>query len=203
MCDDCRAQHARPIPRCTRCALPLASGQRLCGACQTEPPPYERVVCVADYGFPWDRLIADFKFHGRVELAAALAAPLGDALGDAAAWPDRIVPVPLAPRRLRERGYNQAWELARRIARRFGRRADAGVLQRPIDGAPQAGLDRRERLRAMRGAFVVAPGAAVGGERIAVIDDVLTTGATAAAAANALLGAGAAAVQVWVIARTP
>ena len=166
------------------------------------PPPFERTRCVADYGFPWDGLIGAFKFHRRVELAPMLAARLTTSLEADAAWPDVVVPVPLAPRRLRDRGYNQAWEVARRVARAIDKPASARALGRPRDGAHQVALGRDERQRELRAAFVVDDADAIRGRRVALVDDVFTTGATAAAATHALLSAGALAVHVWVLART-
>ena len=159
---------------------------------------------MADYGFPWDRLIADFKFHGRAELAAALAALMSDATADAAPV-SLVLPVPLARQRLAERGYNQAWELARRIARHQQVAARHDLLIRALEGLHQAELTRAERLANLRAAFVVEPRlrSELRGRRVALVDDVLTTGATAREAARALLQAGAAAVDVWVFARTP
>jgi ComF family protein len=157
-----------------------------------------------DYGAPWDRLIAGFKYGGQVDLADTLSARLHQALDDeSAAWPDLVVPVPLATERLAERGYNQAWELARRVARRVGRPATAMALQRPLARAPQAGLGRQERRRNLQGAFSVPDASRVAGLRVALVDDVLTTGATVAEATQALRAAGARAVQVWALARTP
>jgi ComF family protein len=139
-----------------------------------------------------------------VDLAGALADRLHGSLEPAAAaWPDLVVPVPLATERLAERGYNQAWELARRVARRAGRPASPFVLERHLARVPQAGLGRTERRRNLQGAFQVADASKVAGRRIALVDDVVTTGATVAEAAGALMAAGAAAVQVWALARTP
>jgi ComF family protein len=192
------------MPRCDGCGLRLARAGLRCGACQATPPPFERACCAVDYGQPWDRLITAFKFHGRVELAGPLAERLYDALdADARAWPHCVLPVPLAPARLAARGYNQAWELARRVAARVGAAADATALVRPLDSTPQAGLARAERLRNLARAFRVARPQAVAGRRVVLVDDVLTTGATAIAATRALLDSGAAAVQVWALARTP
>jgi ComF family protein len=199
LCADCLGRFAPQRPRCTRCALPLDGGARVCGECLRDPPPFEHTACVADYGFPWDRLIADFKFRGSVELAGALAASLADAVAALPA-PDLVLPVPLSARRLAERGYNQAWELARRLRRP----ARADVLQRPIDSAHQADLSRAGRLANLRAAFVVDARRRrlLAGRRVALVDDVFTTGATARCAAAALRHAGAGAVDVWVLART-
>ncbi len=163
-------------------------------------------MCAVDYGFPWDQLISQFKYHGHTSLAAPLAGLLQHAVqGSAARPPHCVLPVPLAPQRLAERGYNQAWELARRVAAALHLPAHAQWLLRPLDAAHQAKLGRAERQRNLRTAFMVEPQhrAALQGLRVALVDDVMTTGATVAEAASTLRRAGAAAVDVWVVARTP
>ena len=116
-----------------------------------------------------------------------------------------MLPVPLAPQRLAERGYNQAWELARRVAHSLGCRSDARLLERPLAAAPQAELRLAQRLTNLRGAFVPNPARRVSlhGQHVAVVDDVMTSGATLREAAAALRRAGAARVDAWVLARTP
>jgi predicted amidophosphoribosyltransferase len=111
----------------------------------------------------------------------------------------------LSRERLAQRGYNQAWELARRLAQRLGLKARADALNRPVHLAGQAEQDRAARLQRLRGVFQLSPQgrAWVAGQRVALVDDVLTTGATAAEAARALLAGGAAEVEVWAFARTP
>lgn len=234
MCAACCSRFAPRLPRCRQCALArvgLATGdgsakgqtdgrvdrqhvdgrvEGRCGACLVAPPAYSHAVAAADYGFPWDRLIARLKFEQAPELARPLAELLAQAAGERIAqpgWPrpDLVLPVPLAPRRQAERGYNQAWELARRIAPRLGLKAEPLLLERWRETPHQVGASRAERLRNLGDAFLVDPArrAALAGRRIALVDDVLTTGVTAQAAAQALLAAGAADVQVWVIARTP
>jgi ComF family protein len=209
LCADCQGRFAsNPVLRCPRCALPQAMGA-VCGHCLREPPPFDRCVAAADYGFPWDRLIAGFKFNGRAEWAGLLADVLAQALardlrpGDVPAT--LVLPVPLSATRLRERGYNQAWELARRLAATRGVPAQALWLQRLRDTPHQVGLSRRERERNLRDAMWVTPEGQAGlaGRHVALVDDVMTTGVTAAAGALALKAAGAATVQVWVVARTP
>ncbi|MFO1273840.1 MAG: ComF family protein [Rubrivivax sp.] len=206
LCDDCVSRFGAPRPRCVACALPVPAGVERCGECLRDPPPFEHTVCAADYGFPWDRLVSAFKFDAQVDLAGPLAGRLAAAVRAAGRpLPDLVLPVPLAPRRLAERGYNQAWELARRVARDLGLPAQADALARPLETAHQADLPRAERMRNLRAAFVVEPRARgrLAARRVALVDDVLTTGATAREATRALLAAGAAAVQVWVLARTP
>ncbi|MDP1901656.1 MAG: ComF family protein [Rubrivivax sp.] len=206
LCADCISRFAAPRPRCQRCGLRMGVESPACGDCLRDAPPFEHTVCAVDYGFPWDGLVAAFKFHGRVELAFALAALMARAVHAAGRpAPHWVLPVPLSPRRLAERGYNQAWELARTLAATLGLRADAGLLLRHGDTAHQADLGRAERQRNLRSAFMVEPRrrTELQGARVALVDDVMTTGATVREAAALLRRAGAAAVDVWVLARTP
>jgi ComF family protein len=206
LCADCVTRYAAPRPRCACCGITLGLPAPRCGDCLRDPPPFEHTVCVADYAFPWDALIGDFKFHRRAELASLLAARLVAAVRAAALPPPALVlPVPLSPGRLAERGYNQAWEVARRTAAALQLPTDATLLQRPLETAHQAELGRSERQRNLRTAFMADPRrrAALQGARVALVDDVMTTGATAREASSVLLRAGAAAVDLWVLARTP
>jgi len=206
LCTVCIERFAAPQPRCGRCGLRLAAPAPACGACLADPPPFTACVVACDYGFPWDRLIAAFKFEGRVELAAPLSRRLVQALHAAdAALPDWVLPVPLAPLRLAERGYNQAWELARRVADALQRPCHAGVLQRHADGTHQAALGLAERRRNLRGAFIAQGTRQVSlhGAHVAVVDDVMTSGATLAEAALALQRAGVRRIDAWALTRTP
>jgi ComF family protein len=205
VCDRCVTRFAPELPRCRRCGLRTGTAVALCGACLADPPPFDACSVGCDYAFPWDSLIADFKFSARVELAAPLAQRLLEAVRrDGGPLPQWVLPVPLAPQRLAERGYNQAWELARRVARGLGCQADARLLDRPLAGAHQAELGLAQRLKNLRGAFVPNPHRRVSmhGQHVAVVDDVMTSGATLRVAAAALRRAGAARVDVWVLART-
>jgi ComF family protein len=206
LCSRCVAQFAAPVLRCGHCGLRLGLPAPACGHCRHERPPFEYTVCAVDYAFPWNRLIGAFKFHTRAELAGALAGRLLQAVHRAGvARPDIVVPIPLGARRLAERGYNQAWELARPVAAALGIAADATLLSRPLDTGPQAELDRHQRLLNLRTAFMVDPArrAEIRSRRVALVDDVMTTGATVREASATLLRAGAASVQVWALARTP
>jgi ComF family protein len=172
----------------------------------TSPPAFDAALAGVDYAHPWDHLVARFKFHAALDLAAPLAARL------VCAWeaaglpvPEVLVPVPLAGARLRERGYNQAWEIARRLARTLGCPADAHLLLRLRDTPHQLAFPPERRATNVRAAFAVEPTrlAELRGRRITLVDDVMTTGATAAEIARELKQAGATAVDVWVAARTP
>jgi ComF family protein len=204
VCSDCVARFAPAAARCARCALPSTSP--LCGACLAVPPHFASALAAVEYAFPWDALITRFKFRGGLDLAPALAALLvADVRRTMRPLPSLIVPIPLGPARLRERGYNQAWELARRVGRALRCKTDPRLLLRTVDTPHQLSLARGERARNVRGSFAVdARGQhQLRGLDIALVDDVMTTGATAGEAAQVLLQAGAASVSVWVVARTP
>jgi len=206
LCGACGEHFASRGHRCSRCALPLATGLDACTDCVREPPPFERCLCVADYGFPWQGLIARFKYGQAPELAALLAAALrASAARDEAPRPQAFVALPLSPRRLAERGYDQAWELARQLGRQHGLPAHARALERRFDAPPQARSSRAQRMRNLQGAFAVPARAQrlVEGRHLALVDDVMTTGASAREAARALRAAGAGRVDLWVVARTP
>ena len=178
-----------------------------CGACLTRPPPWDAAVCAEDYAFPWDGLIGELKFEGRTERVPLLAGRLLQVLRDApsAHAVDLVLPIPLSELRLRERGFNQAWEIARRVARSLRLPSRADVLVRTMNTPPQAGLSRAARATNLQGAFDVRPSMrkVVDGRRVAIVDDIMTTGATFAAACVALRSAGATTVSVWAVARTP
>ncbi len=213
LCADCRARFAAPRLRCARCALVLGSAAAACGACQQQPPPFARTVCAVDYAFPWSGLVAAFKFRARPELARPMAELMAELMTQSlpqaslhhAPLPQYVLPVPLSPARLAERGYDQAWELARALARRLGLPAENRLLQRLVDGERQSALGRAQRQQHLAGAFLVDPlqRAALAGRHVALVDDVMTTGATLREAAHTLLRAGAAEVSAWVFARTP
>ncbi len=163
-------------------------------------------MAALDYSHPWDALIARFKFNAALDLAPMLSACLLEAVRHSeVAHPSLLLPVPLSAQRLRERGYNQAWELARRIGRAIHCQADARLLLRVKDSPHQLVFPRGQRAANVRSAFAVEPlrRSELRGRHVALVDDVMTTGATAAEATRVLLQAGAASVQVWVVGRTP
>ncbi len=177
-----------------------------CGEYLRHPPPFEHAVAAVEYESPWSDLVRRFKFDAALDLADAIAQRKLDAIGRSAApRPDLVLPVPLAYERLRERGYNQAWELARRIAPALGCESNTRLLLRTKHTAHQLSLPPAERAANVRGAFAIEPRRQqmLRGRRVAVVDDVMTTSATLAEVARTLLQGGAASVQVWVLARTP
>jgi ComF family protein len=169
----------------------------VCGACLAAPPRYARVTALHAYEFPVDALVQAYKYRGQLALARVFGAALAAAAPPGA---DAIVPMPLAPRRLAERGYNQALEIARVVA--AARRVPllAHACRKVVETPPQAALPWAERAGNVRRAFVCD--ADLRGRRVAVVDDVLTTGATLDELARVLRRAGAVEVEGWVVART-
>ncbi|WP_133650018.1 ComF family protein [Paraburkholderia flava] len=211
LCAGCDAAYwNEPRLRCRVCAIPLggfrraaASGYR-CAECIAQPPPFDATFALADYRPPLDALALGLKFRARLmlakEFARRLARTADDAL-DTSHRLDVIAPVPLARRRLVERGYNQAWEIARPFARALAVPADATLLVRTLDTAPQSQLDRIARSHNVGAAFVVAK--PVRGLHVGIVDDVMTSGATLDALARMLKAAGARRVTGFVALRTP
>jgi ComF family protein len=203
LCTGCRAD--LPVNRhaCARCALPLPAAAPLCGRCLKHPPPWSAAAAPLVYADPVDRLLLRYKFAGQLPAGALLGELMAAELArsGAAGAVDLVVPVPLHRSRLAERGYNQAWEIARQVARSLERRADPRLLERIRATPAQAGLGAAARRRNVRDAFRAEP--AVRGLRIALVDDVVTTGATVRAATLALRAAGALDVVVWAVARAP
>jgi ComF family protein len=204
LCAGCARNLCRNAHACACCAEPLpesAPPGSLCGRCQRSAPAFD--VCRAPYLYapPLDGLLTGLKFNARLAHGRLLATLLADAIRTPGFDPpDVLVPVPLHRTRLRERGFNQALELARPAAQALGIPLDPEVLARARPSAPQSGLQRSLRHANVRGAFVVARAPRV--RSIALIDDVLTTGHTASEAAAVLKRAGVARVEVWVVART-
>ena len=203
LCSTCAAQFARSQARCERCALPLAGGAQVCGACLREPPPVDTCLSAVTYQWPWTECLARFKFRQDTGLAGTLATLLlrTPGVAGALARADAVLPLPLAPERLAERGYNQALLLARRLASR-GLHAD--LLLRTRHTPPQRSMTREQRLKSLRGAFAVHPlrSSVLRGRRVVLVDDVMTTGATVGAAARVLREAGVAHITALVVART-
>ncbi len=192
LCGDCDAELPRlRQPLCPRCALASPRGET-CGRCLADPPPYDATVAALAYEFPADVLIHALKFRGELALAPFLGSLLFQNMKNV----DFIVPVPLSREKLRERGYNQAVE----IARATGRPVELELCTKPRDTAQQTGLPWSERQRNVRGAFLCAR--RLDGKSVAVVDDVMTTGATLGEIAATLKAAGAARVVNWVVART-
>lgn len=196
-CDPCERDLPALGGACPQCAGPSPGGER-CGVCLRSAPCFDATAAAWRYEFPVDRLLQALKYGGRLALAEAFADHLAAAVRGRTA--DLLVPMPLARARLAARGFNQAMEIARHLARRIGVRVDAHLAIRIRDTIPQADLPHDARAANVRGAFACR--GAVAGLHLALVDDVMTTGASLEALAGTLKAAGAARVENWVVART-
>jgi ComF family protein len=203
ICETCIGRFAQPQRRCTTCALPLPHAGPQCGACLLSPPPLDLCLTATAYAWPWVELIARYKFREQAGWDRPLATlmrsvPWAEDTLDAADW---VLPIPLSSQRLSERGYNQAWLLARQLS---PNKADAQLLMRTRDTPSQRHLPRAERLANLEGAFALAEGrsAQLTGKRVVLVDDVMTSGASLHSAARALRLAGAVHISALVLART-
>ncbi|MFZ1539605.1 MAG: ComF family protein [Chromatiaceae bacterium] len=205
LCAGCLADLPYNSHACTRCALPLPWDLQtagVCDACQRRPPPQDASYVPFLYQDTIPTLVVGAKFHGRLNLARLLGLCLARSLRqEGISRPDILIPVPLYPQRMRERGYNQALEIARPLSRELSIPVDTRVCVRLRATPPQVGLEREERQHNVRGAFgIVGPVAA---RHVAILDDVITTGGTAGEIARVLRQAGAARIDLWAVARTP
>lgn len=194
LCPGCEQRLPQPCAACPRCARnfdhPDLSGE--CGHCQQRPPAYARCIALYRYAPPVDHFIRALKFHRDLGVARLLGTRLAARLAGEP-LPDVILPVPLHRARLRERGYNQALEIARPLARALGRPLDTRLLERVRATTAQSDLSLAARRRNVRGAFAVQPASRVQDLHVALVDDVMTSGSTAQA--------GVREVSVWVVAR--
>lgn len=207
LCTACEGELPWLAEQCRRCALPLALDGLACTQCARRAPAFRRVIAPWVYGFPVDTLISRFKHNSQWPLGRLMAQLLGHALehryGEGLPRPDRLLPVPLARRRLRQRGFNQAAMLAQWLGKALQLPCDQHALARTRDTPAQQALGAKARQRNLQAAFALAPGADVEGLHLALVDDVLTTGATARAIAQLLRKAGARRVDIYCLARTP
>ena len=203
LCASCERDLPRVPHPCRRCGLPFAAAGDVCGPCLVAPPPFERCFAPFAYSWPVDRLINDFKNHNRLILGKMLAHALSNAwLADARPMnlPDTLIPVPLHKHRLRTRGFNQSLEIAEVLADAGGIRLDNRLCRRIREAAPQKSLTARQRRHNLRGAFVLDRSPR--GERVGIVDDVVTTAATVSEIGRLLLSSGAVSVEVIALART-
>lgn len=189
---------------CQRCALPLTGNilTQECGQCLNQPPPFDRTLALFEYHPPIDQLINQFKFHGRLLNGHLFGALLTQKIQDAYAnntLPECIIPVPLHRKRLRERGYNQALELARPLAKKLNIPINRYDCQRVLNTTPQSQIPATERRKNLRNAFDCTP---LSAKHIAIVDDVVTTTSTIRELSHRLRSAGAERIDIWCVART-
>jgi ComF family protein len=229
LCPECAAQFFGAnvaVPRCVCCANPLpgagagmefgeqvCAGNQpsglpehpLCGLCATHPPAFDVTLTAADYAMPVDQLVLQLKFGHRLALAALFARLLRDAVLQQPGFvlPALICPVPLGPRRLAERGYNQALEIAKPLARSLGVALHPRLTARVRETTAQSSVAPEQRQRNIAGAFAVPDAALVRDRHVGIVDDVMTSGGTLDELAATLKRHGAARVSNLVFARTP
>jgi len=209
LCTPCRARFlpARQA-RCVQCALPLPqpAAHTVCGTCLKEGPAYDQTVAACNYSAPLDQLVLNLKFGHQLALAPVFSELLRDAILEQrrASLPDLLTMVPLGKIRLAERGFNQALEIARPLARHLGIPLLPQLLNRGRETAQQSGLHPDDRQKNVRNAFMLMPDAldSVKGRHIGIVDDVMTTGTTLNEIAGMLKRFGAAKVSNYVFART-
>ena len=199
VCASCDASLPKLGPCCVRCALPLGTAGT-CGACIQRVNAFDAIHADFEYRFPVDRMIQRFKFAGDLAIGAWLARHLADRLAGTALPAFLVVP-PMSGASLRARGFNQALEVARVLSSRLGPRLLRDAISKVRETGPQHALDARARRANLRGAYACRR--RFDGESVAIVDDVVTTGATADVLAGELGRAGAASVIVWALARTP
>lgn len=205
LCAGCAAQLPWNRTCCARCSLPFSgSGPEgaLCGRCLRRAPPYARCWTALRYEQPLPFLVGAAKFRGRLNAARLLGQLLTRSLeGSNGTLPEVLIPVPLHPSRLAERGYNQALEIARVVARGLDLLVDTAWCERGVATLPQAGLDEGARRHNIRGAFIAR--SPLPWRHLAIVDDVVTTASTVEELTRTLRRAGAERVDVWAVARTP
>lgn len=203
-CTGCYARLPFNDHACCRCALPLppaAPTGSICGRCSRKRPLFQRTLAPLRYEAPINHLISSLKFNGRLQLLQPLANLLSSRLQGSADLPDLVIPVPLHPLRLRERGFNQSLEIARLVARKLQLQTDSRSVKRIRATASQTGLNEKERRRNLRAAFSISGD--LRGGHVALLDDVITTGATLSELSHLLIRHGVGRVDLWALARTP
>ena len=203
LCAGCQSALPENEHACVRCGIPFESELEAatCGQCLHEPPAFDRCLALYRYQAPLDSLITRLKFHHRLAIARLLAALMQQKIEALESLPDAILPVPLHPSRLRERGFNQALEIARPIAGALNIPLLLQHCERTRATVMQSSLPARQRSRNVKGVFRVVR--AIPYQHVAIVDDVMTTGETVRELAKVLRAAGVPRIDVWVVARAP
>ncbi|NJD05614.1 MAG: ComF family protein [Methylococcaceae bacterium] len=201
LCSACRADLPVILHACARCGIPLEAefGGAVCGACLKKPPAMDSTVALFRYEEPLRLLIHELKFRHQLAVARLLGELLAASMARRETAPQVLIPVPLHPRRFRERGFNQSTEIARIVSRRLGIPLDSRSCCRIRLTAPQTTLPAEQRRRNIRNAFRIDGRPNFG--HAAIVDDIVTTGATVNELARTLRRAGARRIEVWAIAR--
>lgn len=201
LCDLCENESKKFIPGCQRCGLVLSNAACVCGTCQKRPPSYSRLIVGVPYRFPFDHCVTQLKFHQRFLMADILAYLLARQVNQSASpLPDFIVPVPLHITRLKERGFNQADFIAKRLQKYLPVKILQKACYKIQATAAQTELSGKQRIKNLRGVFAAEK--RLDNLHLAIVDDVVTTGTTVEALAKVLINNGARQVDVWAATRT-
>ena len=201
LCQPCAEELPGNAPACTRCGahLPVITSLPVCGRCLRRPPTLDRTVAAFRYAPPLDHLIQRFKFDRKLALGPLFAEAMVRAVQDQGARPECLIPVPLHPARLRQRGYNQAVELARPLGEALNIPVELDAVSRVRATLTQSELPADQRRGNVKDAFnALRP---FPYQHVAIIDDVMTTGSTLHEMARTLRRAGVETVEAWVCAR--
>ena len=202
ICEDCYSLLKFNTYSCSVCAIPLPETAKsmTCGACQQQPPSFDQTIGLFHYQSPVRQLIQGLKFNHKLVIADMLGQIMADHIQQHQTnLPDCIIPVPLANKRLRQRGFNQSVELARPISRQLGIAVDWKLVSRIRDTGTQTRLNLKARRNNVKDAFLVNTKPAY--RHVAILDDVMTTGATCNELARCLKKSGIKQVDVWCLAR--
>jgi len=206
LCQACQEQLPWLGQGCLYCSIPISDVQTraaICGHCQLSPPPFQHSYCLFRYGYPVDQLISQLKFNQQLAIGKLLGQLMAEficAQNRLEALPEAIIPMPLHQRRLRQRGFNQAYEIAAICAKKLNIPLLHGACHRVKDTPPQLGLDAKTRRRNLRNAFRIDETFEC--RSVAIVDDVMTTGSSMREMSRELLQAGVEYIELWCIART-
>lgn len=202
ICEDCHQDLAHLANCCDVCSQPLTTNQSLtCGQCLQHTPLFTRTVAAYHYEPPISDFITQLKFNGKREALSFMCDDLHKRIKLSyrqQALPQLLIPVPLHPRKLRQRGFNQANLIAKRLAKSLSVKVNNRIASRVRNTSPQVDLDATQRIKNLRGAFAISPSPIA---HVAIIDDVMTTGTTVSELAQSLIRSGTKRVDVWCLAR--
>ena len=199
LCKGCHGDLPRhTIPACPVCALPAPQGE-VCGQCLKHPPAFDATHAAFTYDFPVDALLKALKYRGLLNVTDIVATEIATLMRHHPA-PDLLIPMPLHPQRLQERGFNQSVEIARKLAQKNGYPLSLDSVIRTRHGEPQASLPLKDRAKNVKGVFATTQD--FNGKSVWIVDDIMTSGASLHELAKTLKKAGATRVECWLVART-
>ena len=201
LCADCESELPWLRHACLLCSIPLPDGDTICGRCLTKKPPFACCYSSFLYSYPIDRMIIEFKENRKLHIGHLLGNLLADSFPKHFTLPDLLIPIPLHKTSLKQRGFNQSLEIAEVLSNRWSVPVDSRNCSRVVKTNEQKSLSLKDRTRNVKDAFAISR--AYQGERITIVDDVITTGATAKELARLLMSNGAGSTEVISIARTP